>query len=66
MVTVNEIMSGFNQLAAALSRKLNSFFTFIINKLKNFKNLTLGEQISYSSIGAGLLLIITSIVLFIL
>lgn len=66
MASVNQLMSGLNQRLAVLNRKVNFFFAFIGNKLKNFKNLTLGEQISFSFIGAGLLLIMTSIVLFVI
>jgi len=49
-----------------INKKINTFFTFLLAKLKNFKNLTPGEQISYSSIGVGLVLIVVSMVLFII
>ncbi len=55
-----------NEQLNAINQKINAFFNFIVNKLKNFKNLTLGEQISYPAIGLGLILILTSIVLFII
>ncbi len=48
-----------------LPAPLEAFFSFLAGKLRNFPNLTLGEQISYSSIGGGLLLILIAIVLFI-
>ena len=57
-------MADFKEYLTQLNKKINAFFSFILSKLKNFKNLTLGEQISYSSVGAGLLLILISIVLF--
>jgi hypothetical protein len=41
------------------------FFSFVGNKLGNFKELSLGEQIAFGCIGAGLILILISIVLFI-
>lgn len=50
---------------ASAGKRISGFLNFIRGKLKHFKNLTLGEQISYSSIGAGLLLILISLVLFI-
>lgn len=45
--------------------KIKSFGAFISDKIKSFKYLALGEQISYSSIGLGLILIMVSVVLFI-
>jgi len=36
------------------------------HKLSNFGTLSLGEQISYSAFGLGLVLVLVSIVLFIL
>ena len=63
----------FQQLQTQLNQKLNemgvkisNFSNFVVNKLKNFKNLTLGEQISFGIIGGGLFFILVSIVLFIL
>ena len=58
----NQLTDQLNQINEQISR----FFGFVINKLKNYKNLSLGEQIAYPIIGAGLLLILTSIILFIL
>lgn len=57
---------GFKEGMDELNLKLNNFVNFISGKLKNFPNLSLGEQISYPAIGLGLILILTSIVLFIL
>ncbi|MDO8655734.1 MAG: hypothetical protein Q7K45_00720 [Nanoarchaeota archaeon] len=59
-------MADLKQSMDQMNRKINAFFSFVGNKLKNFKNLTLGEQISYCSIGAGLLLMMVSVVLFVL
>ena len=56
---INERLEIFNQ-------NINRFFNFVGSKLKNFKNLTLGEQISYAIIGCGLFLILVSLVLFII
>ena len=55
-----QIQSQLNQQISLLNQKVNAFFNF-----KNFKNLTLGEQISYGIIGGGLFLILVSIILFI-
>lgn len=44
---------------------MEAFFSFLAGKLRNFPNLTLGEQISYGSIGGGLLLILVAVVLFV-
>jgi len=54
----------FNNAITRINNKINTFFTFLIAKLKNFPNLSRGEQISYSSIGVGLVLIVVSMVLF--
>lgn len=59
-------MPDFKQSLDQMNQKINAFFSFIGMKLKNFKNLTRGEQISYGSIGAGLLLILVSVVLFVI
>ncbi len=59
-------MADFKQSMDQVNRRINAFFFFISMKLKNFKNLTRGEQISYSSIGIGLLLMLISAVLFVI
>jgi hypothetical protein len=56
----------FKQQLNEFNQKVNAFVQFIISKLKNFKNLTLGEQISFGSIGGGLFLILISFVLFLI
>ncbi len=57
---------GFKEGLDNFNRKVGYFFSFVAGKLKNFKNLTLGEQISYSAIGVGFILILASIVLFVI
>ena len=57
----NQLTEQLNQV----NEQISSFFNFIISKLKNYKNLSLGEQIAYPVIGAGILLILISIILFI-
>ncbi|MBU0459594.1 MAG: hypothetical protein KKH52_04135 [Nanoarchaeota archaeon] len=56
----------FKQQLNQVNQKINQFFSFLTNKLKNYKNLSLGEQIAYPAIAAGFLLILLSIVLFII
>ena len=65
MVGFKELNSQLKQKLGQFNAKINFFINFVINKLKNFKNLTLGEQISYSVIAGGILLILISIILFI-
>ena len=48
-----ELQTQLNQKLNEVGVKINNFFNFIVNKLKNFKNLTLGEQISFGIIGGG-------------
>ena len=62
----NQFMEQMNQQLAVINHHLDEFFSFVGGKLKNFKNLTLGEQISYSVVGLGFLLFLVSIILFIL
>jgi len=49
-----------------MNESINDFFTFIAGKLKDFKNLSLGEQIAFPCVGLGLLLIVVSLFMFIL
>lgn len=53
------------EIFSELNDKINAFFAFVIGKLKNFKNLSLGEQVGFGCASAGLLLILISIILFI-
>ena len=57
---------GFKEQINQINQKINQFVNFIINKLANFKDLSLGEQIAYPAIGLGLLLLLISIVLFVI
>ncbi|MEK6950467.1 MAG: hypothetical protein AABX13_01965 [Nanoarchaeota archaeon] len=56
---------SLNDQLKAINTAITNFFSFIGGKLSNFRNLTLGEQLSYGSIGGGLLLILVAVVLFI-
>jgi hypothetical protein len=60
------LQSQINERLGIFNQNINQLFNFVGSKLKNFKNLTLGEQISYAIIGCGLFLILVSIVLFII
>jgi len=51
---------------AEINEDINAFVNFIVEKLKNFKILSIGEQVSYSTIVTGLILILVSLILFIL
>jgi len=55
-----------NQQLAVFNQKITDGTNFLINKLKNFKNLTLGEQIAFCCMGGGLFLIILSIIFFLI
>ncbi|MDP3734132.1 MAG: hypothetical protein Q8R37_02795 [Nanoarchaeota archaeon] len=59
-------MVGFKQQLGVLNHAVASCFNFVGSKLTNFKNLSLGEQVSYSSIGVGMILIMVAVVLFII
>jgi hypothetical protein len=56
----------FKEQMDQFNLKLNNKINFMINKLKNYTGLSLGEQISYPVILLGLVLILTSIVMFII
>ena len=43
--------SKLSQQVAELNKQLKDFSTFITLKLKNFKSISIGEQISYPSVG---------------
>jgi len=57
---------GISDVIDSVNQGFASFIGFVGGKLQNFPNLTLGEQISYPAIGLGLVLLLTSIVLFII
>jgi len=65
-MALNQMLSEFQQQAALFNRRIAAFFSFVLSRVKNFKNLSLAEQIAFGLIGAGLIFIITSIVLFLL
>ncbi len=51
---------------SSLNEKVTDFFTFVAGKLQNFKNLSVGEQISYCCVGAGILLVVVAVFMFLL
>ncbi|HLC52847.1 MAG TPA: hypothetical protein VJI98_06385 [Candidatus Nanoarchaeia archaeon] len=57
---------GFKDKIDIVNQKINRFISFVSEKIKDFPNLSLGEQISYPAIGLGFILIITSVVMFII
>mgnify|MGYP003994845997 FL=1 len=61
-----KFLNKFQQFFTQLNLKINNFTNFVVKKLKNYKNLSLGEQIAYPTIGFGILLILVSLILFIL
>ncbi|GEM_PF-2055079 len=63
---LKSFQNQINQKISSLNHQLNAFLTFILKKLQNFKNLTLGEQVSYCSFGGGFILVVVSLILFII
>ena len=61
-----QLQSKVGQKLNAFNQKVSAFTQFVIDKLKNFKNLTLGEQISFGVIGGGFVLVLVSFVLFLI
>jgi ABC-type transport system involved in cytochrome c biogenesis permease subunit len=61
-----QLNGQINQEIAKLNQELTALVNFVTYKLKNFPNLTIGEQISYPAIGLGFILILVGIVLLIL
>ena len=57
-------MSSIQDSFAGMQESMRLFFTFIGGKLSNYKNLSVGEQVSYLLAGLGLVLIFISVVLF--
>jgi hypothetical protein len=55
---------SFQDTLNELNQKISNFFSFIGDKLKNFKELSVGEQVSFGCVGVGILLILISIMLF--
>ena len=54
---------GFNEQMADFNQKVNDLANFVVGKLKDFPNLTIGEQISYPAVGIGFILILVSVVM---
>jgi len=63
---LQEFNGKVNQLFGSLSTQVSFFSNFIISKLKNFPNLSIGEQISYPAVALGFILILVSVILFLL
>ena len=57
---------GFKEQMDVFNQKVNGFIAFIGSKLSNFGSLSRGEQVSYSSIGLGIILVLASLVLFVI
>ena len=66
MATANQVINQLTQQVALVFKQISSFFSFVFNKVHNFMNLKLQEQIAYGVIGVGLVLTALSIALFIL
>jgi hypothetical protein len=66
MAALNQVLHNFQQQAALFNRRVAAFFSFLAMKLKNFKSLSIQEQVSFGLIGIGMIFIVTAIVLFIL
>jgi len=66
MATFNQIMGSFEQQIMLFGQRISAFFSFIASRIKNFKTISLPEQVSFGLIGIGLVFIITSIILFLL
>jgi hypothetical protein len=50
----------------AMQQQISSFFSFVGSRLENFTSLSLGEKIAYPAVGLGIVLTITSIIMFVL
>lgn len=63
---MNQIKNELQQQVTLFNQRLAAFFGFLLLKLTHFKSLTLAEQLSFGAIGMGLVLVITSAILFLL
>ncbi len=63
-MSLAQFNAQLNESFAQLNKTISGFFNFITYRIKNFSRLSIGEQISFSAIGLGLVLIIASMVLF--
>ncbi len=61
-----QLNNRINLFLNKLSKNVTFIANFVTNRLKIFAKITLAEQIAYSSIAAGILLVFISIILFIL
>jgi hypothetical protein len=57
----DQFVDGLNQIG----EKVNKFLAFVSNKLAHFSELSVGEQIAYGAVLLGIVLVITSIIMFI-
>lgn len=59
-------MVDFKESLDKLNQKLQDFSSFVLDKVKDFPNLTLNEQIGFGVIGGGIVLVLVAVVLFVL
>lgn len=57
----DQFVDGLNEIGDSVSR----FFGFVSNKLVHFSELSLWEQIAYGCVLLGIVLVITSVILFV-
>jgi hypothetical protein len=57
---------GFKDQIDSINIKVNGFAAFVTGKLKNFKSLSIGEQVSYPAVMLGILLMMVAVVMFII
>ncbi|MBT3298007.1 hypothetical protein HN385_03720 [archaeon] len=60
---MQELNNQINQYMLNLQKKIVTVTHFVISRLKNYAGMTIGEQIAYPCIAAGILLILVSIIL---
>ncbi len=60
---MQELNNQINQYLLNLQKKIVAITNFVIGRLKNYAKMTIGEQIAYPCIAAGILLILVSIIL---
>ena len=61
-----EVKDQLTEQLNKIGEEVSNFFNFVVDKIKNYPSLSLGEQIAYPVIGAGILLLLISIILFII
>ena len=57
----DQLVDGLNQIGDSVS----GFFSFVSNKLAHFSELSVGEQIAYGCVLLGMVMVITSVILFV-